>query len=115
MNKRIEIIKEASKKLGVIFLVKGHYDIITDGEKVKISRGGTQAMTVGGTGDVLAGLCTGLIARTKLAFEASIAASYINKKAGELATKEYGNQMKATDLIEFIPKMIKNLDPTYQI
>jgi hydroxyethylthiazole kinase-like uncharacterized protein yjeF len=115
MNKRIEIIKEASKKLGVIFLVKGHYDVISDGEKVKICRGGTQAMTVGGTGDVLAGLCTGLIARTKFAFEASIAASYINKKAGELATREYGNQIKATDLIEFIPKIIKNLDPTYQI
>jgi len=112
---RMEIVKEVSKKLDAIFLVKGYYDIISDGNKMKICLGGTQAMTVGGTGDILAGLCTALVARTKQALESAFAASYINKKAGERATQLYGNQIKASDLIEFIPKIIKELDPTYQL
>ncbi|HLI46632.1 MAG TPA: NAD(P)H-hydrate dehydratase [Geobacterales bacterium] len=114
IKERMKQVEEASNKLNAIFLVKGHYDIISDGKKTKICKGGTQAMTVGGTGDVLAGLCSGLIARTKKVFESSIAASYINKKAGERATEKYGNQIKASDLVEFIPKIIKELDPTYQ-
>ncbi len=113
-EKRAEVVREASRELGVTLLVKGHYDVISNGEKVKICKGGTQAMTVGGTGDVLAGLCGGLLARFKKTFECAVASSYINKLAGSLATEKFGNQIKASDLVEFIPKIIKELDPTYK-
>jgi NAD(P)H-hydrate epimerase len=107
------IVKEESKKLGIVILLKGHIDIISDGERVKLNRSGTQAMTVGGTGDVLTGLCAALLAKSKRLFESAVAAAYINGKAGEMATEEYGNQIIAKDLIKYIPKIIKNLDPTY--
>ena len=113
IEERSLIVKEESKKLGIVILLKGHIDIISDGEKVKLNRTGTQAMTVGGTGDVLTGLCAALLARSKRLFESAVAAAYINGKAGEMATEEYGNQIIARDLIKYIPKIIKNLDPTY--
>ena len=37
-------------------LLKGHIDIISDGKRVRFNRTGHPAMTVGGTGDVLAGI-----------------------------------------------------------
>lgn len=113
IEERMNLIKEESEKLRVTLLVKGHIDIISDGNRIKITKGGTQAMTVGGTGDVLAGLCAALVARRKLIFESAVVASYINKQAGMLATKEFGNQIKASDLINYIGKLIKEFDPTY--
>jgi yjeF C-terminal region, hydroxyethylthiazole kinase-related/yjeF N-terminal region len=113
IEERSNIVKEESKKLGVTILLKGHIDIISDGNKVKLNRTGTQAMTVGGTGDVLTGLCAALLAKSKRLFESAVAAAYINGKAGEMATEDFGNQIVATDLIKYIPKIIKNLDPTY--
>jgi len=70
-------------------------------------------MTVGGTGDVLTGLCAGLIARTKKVYESVLAAAYINGIAGRKAVEKYGNQINSSDLIKEIPIIIKEFDPTY--
>ena len=50
-----------AKKAGIrgTVILKGHTDIITDGTRVRFNRTGDPAMTVGGTGDVLAGVCRG--------------------------------------------------------
>jgi len=113
IEERIKLVKEESKRLNVVMLLKGHIDIITDGEKVKLNKTGTQAMTVGGTGDILTGLCAGILSRSKKLFESAVSAAYINGKAGEYATKKFGNQITAVDLLQYIPKIIKKLDPTY--
>jgi NAD(P)H-hydrate epimerase len=59
-------------------------------------------MTVGGTGDVLAGVTGAFYARTS-AFRAAVAAAFVNGRAGDLvhSMKDYG--MVATDVIEKIP------------
>jgi NAD(P)H-hydrate epimerase len=67
-------------------------------------------MTVGGTGDVLAGLTAGLLARHMKPFEAVVAALYINGIAAKIAFKEKGLHIVATDLLDKISEAFKPFD-----
>ena len=76
-------------------------DIISDGYRVKFNRSGAPGMTTGGTGDVLAGVCGGLLARMD-AFSAACAAVYAAGKAGELAEEDTGDGLIASDLLKHL-------------
>jgi NAD(P)H-hydrate epimerase len=110
LEERCRASKEAAKKHGVVILLKGMVDVITDGERLMVNRTGTCAMTVGGTGDVLTGLVAGLVAKGVPGFEAASAAAYINGVCGEMAASELGLHILPTDLIDKIPKVMKNFD-----
>ena len=99
------IKKYASKDK--IILLKGYYDLISNGKRVIQVKGGCPGMTVGGTGDVLAGLAAGLIAQGEDLFKAAIKASRINKNAGELVEKKKGYGLLASDLLDVIPGLVK--------
>jgi NAD(P)H-hydrate epimerase len=64
-------------------------------------------MTVGGTGDCLAGLVGGLLAQGHEGFEAAFLGAYINGKAGDLAILDYGYNFTTSDLLKFIPDSYK--------
>ncbi len=64
-------------------------------------------MTVGGTGDTLAGICGGLLGQGVEPFLAAQTAAYINGMAGQEAAKKFGPGLLATDLIDYIPQVIK--------
>jgi ADP-dependent NAD(P)H-hydrate dehydratase / NAD(P)H-hydrate epimerase len=83
-------------------LLKGHIDIISDGKRVRFNRTGHPAMTVGGTGDVLAGIAGALLCHLP-AFESGCIAAYVNGRAGEIVAAERGEGMLATDLVDRIP------------
>ena len=89
-------------KLPGTVLVKGHIDIIAGGKRVRFNRTGHPAMTVGGTGDVLAGICGALMCQLP-AFEAACIAAYVNGKAGEFVASQRGGGMLASDLVDRIP------------
>ena len=107
VKERSEKVKLAANELGVIILLKGAVDIISDGDFVALNRTHTNLMTKGGMGDTLAGICGALLARGVEPYTAAQAAAYINGKAGLLAAKEFGEGMIPKDLIERIPKVIK--------
>jgi ADP-dependent NAD(P)H-hydrate dehydratase / NAD(P)H-hydrate epimerase len=86
-------------------LLKGETDIITDGSRVRFNRTGHSGMTVGGTGDVLAGVCGALLCKLP-AFEAACIGAYVNGCAGMAAGEAAGDGMVATDLLERIPSVI---------
>ena len=83
-------------------LLKGHIDVITDGTQVRFNRTGNPAMTVGGTGDVLAGIAGALLCHLP-AFDAACIAAYVNGRAGEWVAAERGGGMLASDLVDRIP------------
>jgi hydroxyethylthiazole kinase-like uncharacterized protein yjeF len=92
-------------------LLKGNIDIITDGENIKLNRTGNPGMTVGGTGDVLAGITGALLAGGLSPFSCARAAAFISGYSGDLAWEKFGNGLTATDIIELIPQCFKdNLD-----
>lgn len=104
---RVPIVLEEARKLGVTILLKAHYDIISDGVKVKINRTGNPGMTVGGTGDVLAGVAATFLAWTNNTFKSAVAAAFINGLAGDLVANEKGYHIVATDLLDKIPEAFK--------
>lgn len=87
----------AAAKDGVV-LLKGPVDTISDGERVRFNRTGTPAMTVGGTGDVLAGVVGALLCRLP-PFEAAVAGVYANGLAGEKAAAGRRSGLLASDML----------------
>jgi len=90
---------------GSAVLLKGAVDIISDGRRVRFNRTGCPAMTVGGTGDVLAGVAAGLFCRLP-AFDAACVAAYVNGLAGEAAAAGRDAGMTATEILGRIPEVL---------
>ena len=103
---RIEIVKEAAAGLETIILEKGNPDIISDGTRIAVNRTGNPFMTVGGTGDTLAGICGAYLAFGLDPFTAACAGAYVNGRAGDLTTEDLGPSLLASDLLDYIPQAI---------
>ncbi len=106
LAKKSESVKAFAKRVGFTILLKGPTDVITDGERLKYNVTHNPGMTVGGTGDSLAGLAGGLLAKHVKPFEAARIAAFVNGYAGNLAFKEKSYGMMTTDLIEKIPNVL---------
>ncbi len=110
-NKVDENITEFQKIVRQIkgtVIVKGQYDLILQGTSFKINKSGNSGMTVGGTGDALAGIATSLLAQDLSSFDAASLAVFINGLAGEKAFEVKGNGFSASDLISYIGSVIKD-------
>ena len=92
-----------AERIRGVILLKGKEDLITDGRKVKVNRSGNAGMTVGGTGDVLAGVCGALLCNDD-AFHAACAAAFVNGYAGNICFEKFGYNYTAVDLIKALPK-----------
>jgi len=108
LHDRVEASLRASAKYDSVILLKGPVDVVTRPDGFyKLNRTGVPAMTVGGTGDVLTGIVSALLARGKGAFFAATAGAYISGLAGELAFKELGDHITPTDCIGKIPEAMR--------
>jgi len=105
-EEKIKMVCQEAARLKTTILLKGPTDIISNGKEVALNRTGSPLLTVGGTGDTLAGVAGALMARGLSPLEAGQAAAYINGLAGELAGKKLGESLTATDLIEEIPNVL---------
>jgi NAD(P)H-hydrate epimerase len=110
LEDRVAVVKEAAAKHGLVILLKGPTDVISDGEKVGLNNTHSPAMTVGGTGDILTGVTAGLAAKGLGRFDAACCAAYINGLAGAEAAKELGLHIVASDVVGCIPKAMKRFD-----
>ncbi|MEM1586054.1 MAG: NAD(P)H-hydrate dehydratase [Candidatus Bathyarchaeia archaeon] len=108
MEERAERVRRQAEQLNAVILLKSHVDIISDGTRVKFNFTGNPGMTVGGTGDVLSGIVGALLAQGFDPFEAAVAGAFINGAAGDFVRMEKGYHMVATDLIEWIPKVMND-------
>ncbi|MHB9286125.1 NAD(P)H-hydrate dehydratase [Halobacteriales archaeon Cl-PHB] len=108
-EERADLVEDFAAELDATMLVKGAYDVISDGETTRINRTGNAGMTVGGTGDVLAGITAGLAAQVEPHHAAALAA-YVNGTAGDRVVEEQGHGLVATDLIGEVSKVIWDSD-----
>jgi len=109
IHERIKIISDLAKQLEVTLLVKGPIDYISNGIKTKLNRTGVPEMSIGGTGDVLAGLCGCFLATENDLFSSACSAAFINGYVGELCKKTIGTRFNAMDMINKIQKAISSL------
>jgi len=108
---KVNFIEKIAKKYSVTILLKGQTDIISDGIRTFLnSKTDSCAMTVGGTGDVLSGIISGLLSRNRNPLESSAAAAYLNGLAGKFVQRKIGIHMVATDLIDVLPYISKPFD-----
>jgi NAD(P)H-hydrate epimerase len=92
--------------LNVVILLKGRVDLVCSKKRVKLNFTGNPGMTVGGTGDVLSGIVGALLAQKVDAFEAAVAGAFVNGAAGDFVANEVGYHMVASDLLEWIPRVL---------
>jgi hydroxyethylthiazole kinase-like uncharacterized protein yjeF len=105
-EERVKTVEKFAKKTKSVILLKGLTDVISSGEKTRLNLTGNAGMTVGGTGDMLAGIVGALSCRTD-GFTAACAGAFLSGLAGDIALKELSYSLTATDCIERIPKAIK--------
>ncbi|WP_336038155.1 NAD(P)H-hydrate dehydratase [Halobacterium yunchengense] len=101
-RERADAVEAFAADLGHALLVKGAYDVISDGEATRVNRTGNPGMTVGGTGDVLAGATAAMLSVLEPLQAASVAA-YANGAAGDEVVDERGYGLLATDLLDALP------------
>ena len=106
-KKRADIVSQWAKKLGINIFLKGSIDILCDGKTTKLNDVHNPAMTVGGTGDVLAGIIGGFLSRKTNPFHAMRMAAFLNGESGNLVFEEKSYGLLATDIIEQIPSVLK--------
>ncbi|MEK6968601.1 MAG: NAD(P)H-hydrate dehydratase [Nanoarchaeota archaeon] len=115
-KKELEILlhnnKTSIKKITIknnTIILKGKIDEIHTKNKVFYNRTGNARMTVGGTGDILAGLCAGFLAQYKNTEEAAKTATFLNGFIGDRLMKKEGFSFTSEDMLKEIPAAIKGL------
>jgi len=106
-DERAALVRSFAAEIGHTLLVKGAKDVVTDGDAVRLNRTGNPGMTVGGTGDVLAG-AVGALAAVTDPFHAAAVGTYVNGLAGDAAADDMGYGLVATDLIDRIPEAMRD-------
>jgi len=110
LENRINKAIEAAGQYNCVVLLKGPVDVIVHPNgSYKLNRTGVPAMTVGGTGDVLTGIIASLLTHRGTAFQAASAGAFVSGLAGELAARELGDHLVATDCIEKIPDVFNKI------
>lgn len=109
LEQKKKIVKEAATKHNCVILLKNPIDIISDGKKIVLNKTGNPGMSVGGTGDVLAGLCGGFISLGLSLFDCAKSAAFVNGKIGDKLLKKKGYSFIASDFLNEIPFWIKKL------
>lgn len=98
--------KAFASETGNTVLLKGKVDRIYSGDKVFENETGSPGMTVGGTGDVLAGIVASFRSQGLENVGAARLGAYVNGKAGEKAFGKFGNGLLATDLVDQVPRVL---------
>lgn len=103
---RIVRAKAAAKVSGCVVVLKGAETVIADPSgRVVVNKNAPPWLATAGTGDVLAGMITGLVAQGMEPFWAACAGVWIHGQAA----KKHGPGLVATDLEAFLPSLLKIL------
>jgi NAD(P)H-hydrate epimerase len=109
---RLQKTLDMAEHLQTFIILKGHYSALCmpDGN-VFFNPTGNSGMATAGSGDVLTGIITGLLARGYNQAEACKLGMYVHGLAGDLAVKEIGKEsLIASDIIHYLPKAFQRLN-----
>jgi len=107
---REELATQFAGENQVILVLKGQRTLIADGDRLAVNTTGNNGMATGGSGDVLTGLITALLAQRMPAFDAAQLGVHLHGLAGDLAAAELTQPaMIASDLLRFLPQAWRKL------
>lgn len=100
-----------SKKFDVIIVMKGSPTYIIDGETIYQNTTGNPALATAGSGDVLTGIITSLLAQNYKPINAAILGVYLHGLTADIALPETGYQsFIASDIINYLGKAFLTLE-----
>lgn len=107
-QKPLELAAAYANEHEVILVLKDARTVVTDGERIVLNTTGNNGMATGGSGDVLTGIITGLLAQGMAPFEAAVSGVYLHGLAGDRAAENTGVRgMLSTDLLKELPGVLK--------
>ncbi|WP_121665365.1 NAD(P)H-hydrate dehydratase [Mesonia aquimarina] len=107
---KLKLAKEFSKKYKIILVIKGAYSITIAEEMIYVNTSGNSGMATAGSGDVLSGVISGLLAQQYDPAVAAVFGVYLHGKAGDLAlANESEESLLAGDIILNLGKTFKHL------
>jgi hydroxyethylthiazole kinase-like uncharacterized protein yjeF len=111
---RVELASAMAKDLDIIIVLKSHHTLIAlPGGMCYFNSTGNPGMAKGGSGDVLTGIITSLLAQGYQPEQAAILGVYIHGFAGDLALNVLSTEsMLATDIITMISQAFRKLKET---
>ncbi len=101
----------AAETTGKTIVLKGAGTVVAEsGHKLAVNLAGNPGMATGGSGDVLAGLLTGLLGQGLAPFDAATTAVYLHGIAGDIAAHDLTQEsLIATDIINALPDAFRFL------
>lgn len=111
-TERLMKASELAERLQAYIILKGHYSALChpDG-KIDFCSTGNSGMATAGSGDVLTGIITGLLARGYKQEDACRLGMHLHGLAGDLAAKDLGKEsLIASDIIQYLPKAFLRLE-----
>ncbi len=96
-----QLLQKLASRIKSTVVLKGAYTTISDGNHIYINPVANSALATAGSGDVLSGIITGLLAQGYQTLEACLLGVYIHGQTAEKYKKNHAPySMTATDIIE---------------
>lgn len=100
---KIQKTREFSQKYSAIVVIKGAYSLIIDREELYVNSTGTPALATAGSGDVLTGMLTSLMAQGYKPLEAARVGVFLHGMTADITSKRiHPRSFVASDIIENI-------------
>lgn len=109
---RLHRAQQMAEHLQAYIILKGHYSALCmpDGH-IEFNPTGNSGMATAGSGDVLTGIITALLARGYSEADACRVGMYLHGLAGDLAAKDLGKEsLIASDIIAYLPQAFLRVD-----
>lgn len=104
IDKRAEQILRLATKHDLTILTKDEISLVSDGNRTVKILGGNEGLVKGTTGDLIAGILVGFMAKDDPLFSAC-AASYLTKKAAEKLAETRGLMFNTDDVVDKVPEI----------
>lgn len=107
---KLEKVAFFSKKYNCIVVLKGANTVIIDKDQFYFNASGNPALATAGTGDVLTGLITGLLAQSYTPLQAALFAVFVHGRTAEFSQSlGFIEAFTASDIINLLPNAIFSL------
>lgn len=107
---KLEIASKFSQENNLIIVIKGLHTVIIDGKSMYFNSTGNAALATAGSGDVLTGCITGLIAQGYSPNHAAIFGVYIHGRTADIAVQETSYEtFTASSIFDYLPDAILGL------
>jgi NAD(P)H-hydrate epimerase len=104
---RRDLALEFAVRHKLVLVLKGHWTIVTDGQRLYENTTGNPGMATAGSGDVLTGAVAALLGQRLEPFAAAQLGVYLHGLAGDLARDDVGEVgLIASDLLQYLPRAI---------